>query len=387
MSVFMWIYIVLLLYASYVKIVGLLFAGRQHNRFFGTFLCTFIPVLGSIPTFIMASKYERRVGGLAAKTNDYVLRCAIIVIQVLSVFMLFFPFFKTEGIYADGINLMIGLAVDGEVIFKPAYFMSYLLIAPFLSAIINAIDVKYNIRNIVTYISSLICCITVSLIAVFVNTDGAFLPTTLLWLYCIANVGVMILSFLSLVNVRNSCLSVLEAEESVIYAPKAAPVTEKRTPEIAEDMYRCSKCGNLVQKGTVCSCRNSGKETLNKLMERENRKESSDFCVYCRKSLKPGEKCICMGEGFGITVKPEQFEGRKCKYCGQILAGDSICVCEKIMNKSVPVSEDAVPKTYFNHNPQASMDIISEEMEELEKKIDSRISEVKSSISAADKTE
>lgn len=380
MSVLIWIFAVLLLYVSYIKIVGLLFRGKQKNRFFGFFLSTVVPVFGSIPSYILATKYERRVGGFAPKMNGYALRCIIIAMQMISVFMLFFPFFKTAGIYADGINLLIGLDVDGEPIFRQTNWLSYLIIAPFFSAIINAVDVRHNIHNALTYVVALVCALTVSLVALFVNTDGSLAPTYLLWCYCILNVLIMLFSIFSLVNIRNRRLSILEAEEETIYNAESQQRFDS-SEVVSDDMYKCAKCGNLVKKGTVCKCRNA-LDTLDKVMERENQKESSKICVYCRRTLQKGEKCNCMGDGFGISVKTEQYEGRKCKYCGQILVGDSTCVCEKIMNKSAPISEDAKPQTYFVHNAEESMEKISGEMDELERKINSRFSKVKSSISS-----
>lgn len=385
MSVFMWVFLILLLYASYIKIIGLLFRGKQHNRFFGTFLCTVVPVFGSVPTFIMASKFEKRVGGLAPKINDYVIRCTIIALQLLSVFMLFFPFFKTDGIYADGINLMIGLDVDGEVIFKPAYYMAYFVVFPLLSAVINAVDIKYNIRNVITYIFSLICSVTFFVVAFFVNTEGTFMPTDVLWIYCIIHTVIMILSVMSLVNVRNRHLAILEEEEEILFAPEDNTPTVQSPPPIPEGMYRCSKCGTIIKKGTVCSCREKTNPTLDKVMEEQSTSDDVRFCVYCRKSLNPGEKCDCMGDGFGISVKSEHYEGRRCKYCGQVLVGDSTCVCEKIMKKSEPVSEGAKPTSYFEHNTQIDMDRISNEMDELEKKIDMKFKSVQSSLSVAEK--
>ena len=68
----------------------------------------------------------------------------------------------------EGDPLEIFTNHDGEVIFKPAYYMAYFVVLPFLSAIINAVDVKYNIRNVVTYISSLICSVTFFAVAFFV---------------------------------------------------------------------------------------------------------------------------------------------------------------------------------------------------------------------------
>lgn len=390
MSVFMMIvFLAFLIYVSYFKIVCLLFRGKQYNRFFATFLSTVIPVVGSVPAFIMASKYERRVGGMAARMNDTILRYLIIAVQLVSVVLLFCPFFKSDGIHASGINLVFGLNVNDVSVFKPAYFLMYLIITPFISAALNAIYVKYNIRNVVSYICSLISCLTVFAFAVFADSDAGLNATFVLWLYCIAQVVVMLLSFFSLVKVRNEFLLKLEQEEAGD-VPQNPAIPESKPEKEAVPLspvdtgtYRCAKCGTYVPKGTVCPCREEKRVTLDKLMAEQNEKETSDFCVYCKRALQPDEVCNCVGDGFGITVKPEQFEGRKCRYCGQILVGDSTCVCEKIMQKSKPADEhagSAEPRAYFEQSVHLETTHVSDEMAELEKKIEEKFSDVISSL-------
>lgn len=388
MSVFlMVIFIAFLIYVSYFKIVGLLFRGRQHNRFFAALLSTALPVIGSVPAFIMASKYERRVGGLAPRMNDYILRCIIIALQLISVFLMFCPFFKSDGIYATGINLIFGLNVTDITIFNSAYFLMYLIIAPFVAAVVGAVDVKFNIRNVFSYICALVCCLTVSALAVFADVDGGFIPTPILWIYCIVQVGIMLMCIFSLIKVRNSFLLNLESIEAGEKAAASPNVSKTPVSPVAAGTYKCAKCGRFVVKGTICSCREENRVTLDKLMAEQNEKETSDFCVYCKHPLKPGEACTCVGEGFGITVKPEQFEGRKCKYCGQILVGDSTCVCEKIMKNSKPASDkagSAEPRAYFEQSVHLETTHVSDEMAELEKKIEQKFSQVKSSLSHSD---
>ncbi len=381
------IFLAFLIYVSYFKIVGLLFRGRQYNRFFATLISTVLPVIGSVPAFIMASKYERRVGGIATRMNDYVLRCSIIALQLISVFLLFCPLFESDSMTASLINMIFGLNMGDITIFKSAYFLLYIVIAPFVAAVINALDVKFNIRNVLSYVVALISCLTVFAIAVFADTDGEFEATFVLWLYCLAQVTIMLLSVFSLIKVRNRFLLCLEKEESQEEVVSSEAPAEPKNVTPASGTYKCAKCGSFVPKGTICPCREETKVTLDKLMAQQNEKETSDFCVYCKRALAPGEACNCVGEGFGITVKPEQFEGRKCRYCGQILVGDSTCVCEKIMKNSKPADEhagSAEPRAYFEQSVHLETTHISDEMAELEKKIEAKFSEVKSSLAHYD---
>jgi len=381
------IFLAFLLYVAYFKIVGLLFRGNQYNRFFATLISTVLPIIGSVPAFIMASQYERRVGGIANRMNDYVLRYSIIALELASVFLMFSPFFVSDSMSASGINMIFGLNMGDITIFKSAYFLLYTVIAPFIAAVVNAVDFKSNIRNVVSYVVALICCLTVFAIAVFADTDGEFEATFSLWLYCMAQVTIMLLSVFSLIKVRNRFLLALEKEETQDDATVAQAPAEQEVMTPPPGTYKCAKCGQFVPKGTICPCREESKVTLDKLMAQQNEKETSDFCVYCKRALAPGEVCNCVGEGFGITVKPEQFEGRKCTYCGQILVGDSTCVCEKIMKNSKPADEhagSAEPRAYFEQSVHLETTHISDEMAELEKKIEAKFSEVKSSLSHYD---
>ncbi|MBQ4528931.1 MAG: hypothetical protein II998_12765 [Clostridia bacterium] len=383
MTVFMIAFLAYLMYVSYCKVVCLCFRGKQHNRFFATLINTVIPFFGSIPAFIMASKYERRVNSVTSRVNDDIFRYVIIALQMSSVFLLFLPFYKQDGIYADGVNLIFGLSVGGETIFESVGVLIFLIILPFISAIVNSIDLKYNIRNVLSYASALICCITVFAVSVFLNMFSDFSVEISMWMYCVVNVTIMLLSFFSLVNVRNKFLLNLEEEEKeeliTIQKSKAKQFKEEVIPE---DSYKCAKCGNYVVKGTICSCRKNSPATLNTLMVAQNKKETSDFCVYCRRPLEVGEVCNCAGDGFGITVKPEQFNGRKCRYCGQVLIGDSLCVCEKIMKKSSPLSSDKEDKTelYSPMRGDMAKRHISDEMAELEEKINSKFTRIKSTF-------
>lgn len=384
MSVLTYLFLAYLIYVSYAKIVFLLFRGKQYNRIFATVMSTCMPVIGSFPALIMASKYEKRVGGIAPKMNDYILRYTIIFLQMLSVFLLFAPFFKIGNTYATGINLIYGLTVNGTVYFKPATFMVYLIAFPFVSALVCALDTKYNVRNIISYTVALLCSLTLFAIALFSDSYEGFSICITLWIYCFLNVTIMLLSIFSLIKVRNNVLEKMDDElpdtETSDNVKNDEPIIidDKLTSKVGilGNTYICSKCGLEVQKGTLCSCRNV--KTLNNVMVEQNRKSTSDFCVYCRRPLKDGESCNCIGDGFGISVKPQQFEGRKCKYCGQILVGDSTCVCEKIMSKSSPDKSIIVDKTdqYLKQAVEVSNDHISDELKNLEKKINEKFSSI-----------
>lgn len=382
MSVFMLIFLVLLLYVSYCKLVCLVFRGRQHNRFFAAFFSTALPVVGSIPTYIMAAKYERRVGGVAPKMNDDVLRYVIIALQLVSVFMLFCPFYKLEDVGIKGINLIYGSGASGSEVINPTIFFSYFVIAPFVSAVVNSVDRKYNIRNVLTYATSLIICLSITLYSLFLST-GDIVVNQIVWIFCIVHVIIMLLSVFSLIKVRNDFLAKLELREKEEYIAEQKKRNRRKEPaKPAENMYKCAKCGEFVEKGKLCECRANKLDSLDKVIAAQNEKETSDFCVYCRRALKPGETCKCVGDGFGITVKPEQFEGRKCKYCGQVLVGDSVCVCEKIMRNSAPAApvEESENKPVNKSSAEAVGFKIADELESLEQKIDQKFTEVKSTL-------
>ncbi len=389
MSFFLMLFfLAFLIYVSYFKIVFMLFKGDQYNKIFATFISTAIPVIGSAPAIIMASQYERKIGGYVLKINDYILRMSIIAIELVSVFLLFLPFFQSDSIYATGINLIFGLNLADVTVFKPAYLLVFLLVSPFISAIINCIYFKNNIHNVISYIFSLISALTVFVIALFADTSGEMKTTFALWLYCILNVAVMLLSIFSIIKIRNEFLSSLEKEEEQ-KSEETIPTVEdgaEKLPPIGT--YKCAKCGKYVPKGTICECRKDKLKPLDIIMSEQSKKETTDFCVYCKKPLSAGEKCSCVGEGFGITIKPEKTEGRKCKYCGETLVGDSICVCEKIIKNSKPCDDTPdtkEPKTFFESDTESAISHVSDEMADLEKLIEERFSKVKSSFHSEDK--
>lgn len=384
MTALLIIFLLFLFYVSYCKIIYLLFRGKQHNRFFAAFINTVVPVIGSVPAYIMATKFEKRIGGIASKMNENIVRYVIIVLQIISVFLLFFPFFNSGGIYATGINLIFGHEIAGSDVMKPTKYMLYLIAAPYFAAYINAIDVNHNIRNVITYTISLFICVTLSGIVLVMGTDD-IVPMPLVWIYCIMQVVIMLLSINSLISIRNAKLADIEKEEQIDYIKSKRKENEanaERKP--GNDFYRCAKCGNFVKKGTVCNCRSEQNKTLNTIMVDANREKSNEYCVYCRRPLKSGEKCNCTD--FGITVKPKSINGRKCPYCGQMLVGDSVCVCEKIMKNSKPVpGDDSSPmvKTYTETKDETSAHF-SDEMAQLQKMIDSKLSSVKQNLESSD---
>lgn len=378
------IFLAFLFYVSYCKIIYLLFRGKQHNRFFATFINIAVPVIGSVPAYIMATKYEKRVGGFISKMNEDIVRYAIIALQVASVFLLFFPFFNSGGIYASGINLIFGHEIAGSDVMRPTKYMIYLIAAPYFAAYVNAVDINHNIRNVVTYTVSLFICVSLCAIVLVMGTDD-IVPMPLVWIYCIIQVVIMLLSTNSLVCVRNAKLLNIEKEEQAEYIKSKKKENEKLVEKQPEnDFYRCAKCGNFVKKGTVCNCRNEQNKTLNTIMVDTNKEKSNEYCVYCRKPLKKGEKCDCTD--FGITIKPKSLNGRKCPYCGQMLVGDSICVCEKIMKNSKPVpgnTSSPVVKTYTETKEENSAHF-TDEMAQLQKIIDSKLSSVKHNLDSTD---
>ncbi len=399
MSILMIVFFAFLIYVSYFEIVSILFRGKQSNRFFATILCTVAPIFGSVPGIIIATKYERRIGGIETKINGHTVRIITIIMQMATVFMLFLPFFKSDGIYASGTNVIYGLTMGGETIFMPAKFLMYLIYAPFVVAVLNIVDIKHNISNVISYVVALVMALTIVLIAMYVDIDASLKNTSWLWVYAILNVAIMFLSEISIIGIRNKFLLKVEDEEEkmekerpedvqqeeLIDNQESEPQTNTDSPvlPVVETTYKCSRCGNIISKGQVCPCREE-KDTLSKILASTAKEEKGVFCVYCHRKLNEGEVCTCEGDGFGITITPELSERRKCQYCGQVLVGDSICVCEKIMKKSVPASpetDETDLKLYFKQQAKESSTKITDELAELERKINEQFSKVKENIS------
>ena len=61
-------------------------------------------------------------------------------------------------------------------------------------------------------------------------------------------------------------------------------------------------------------------------------------------------------------------------YCGQVLVGESTCVCEKIMKRSAPAEVES--KKYFESQVEKGNSFVADELADLEKKINSRFEHV-----------
>ncbi|MBE7052368.1 MAG: hypothetical protein E7395_07355 [Ruminococcaceae bacterium] len=385
MSFFMIIFLVLLIYVAYFKVEFLLFSGKQHNRIFATAVNTIIPIVGSVPAFIMASKYERRVKNIFARYDDYILRCTIIGLHLLSAFLIFLPFFSTGDIRATGVNVIYGLSRGGESVFRQAEFLVYLIYLPIVASIVSAIDTKLNVRNVISYVCAIVQALTVFALALYAETIEGLSSTFFLWFYCIIQVVIMLASFYSLVNVRNAFLLDLEKKEADGTFDILAESDKAEEMKIAQpsNTYKCSRCGKQVVKGTICSCRQSGASNGNVVAG--DSLPNMGFCSRCGRKLLPDGVCACMQDA-AKTENPTMMEERKCRYCGQILVGDSTCVCEKIMKNSSPTGDDA---SRSRHLPKydavnASAAKVSTELSDLEKMIEERFSRVKSSLADSD---
>ncbi len=394
--IFMFLYFLLLILVTYPLLIYILFKGKQYNKIFATFLLTILPVIGSVPGVIMASQYEERINlGPFNKITDKKVSQITLILQSASVLLLLFPLFRADGAWASGFNLIFGLKKDGVYLVEPAYILLYFVFAPAVISGLKFLKTKTNIKNVVVYILSLITSLLLCAVSFF-SDAASFTPTIALWLFCIAQTITMFFALVSLLRVRNRFLEKLEAQETSQTEdeqnPKETPSTVYNGEKLSDylppiNTYKCAKCGKYVEKGTICSCRKDSQNKLDRIMEEQNKKVTSDFCVYCKTALAPGEVCKCTEGSFGITVKPEQFEGRKCKYCGQILIGDSKCVCEKILENSKPADDyvkESSPKSFFGNDIEEKSHI-SEEMAELEKKIEERLTKVKSSLSNSEK--
>lgn len=366
-----------LIYVSYVQLTYILFKGKQFNRFFATFINIIVPFVGSVPTFIIACNYEKRVGGLADKLNQKALRYVQIGLQLVSVLILFLPFFSNEKALTSGINMIFGTASDDSVV-RPTIILIYLLVLPVISSIINLFFNKNNINNFITYSVSLLNVLSVILLNFVVSSGGASAKLWL-WIYSLINVGAMFTSTVLLVMHRDKSLCLIENTESDCEIHPSDDLPEKN------NTYICSKCGKRVVKGTICSCIEKRLSLSRENADNADKTEHLDWvCIYCKRPLSKDEKCNCLGDGFGITIKNEQPRNRKCMYCGQELIGESTCVCEKIMKNSSPVhnfdGETKNPKRFFEDDVEKSSSMVANEISELEKMINSKFEQVKETM-------
>lgn len=369
-----------LAFVVYIQLTYILFKGKQYNRIFATFINIIVPIVGSVPTFIIACNYEKRIGGFADKLNEKIMRYVQLGLQLASVLILFLPFFSNEQASSSGINMIFGKASDDSVV-RPTIILIYLIVLPVVSALINFFYNKNNINNFISYSVALLNVLSAILMN-FVVTSGSASTKLWLWIYCLVNVGAMFVSVLLLVIHRNKMLSSIDISFN---KEKGEDTNSLNGSPQKNNTYICSKCGKSVVKGTICSCI---EKRLSLSRENANNASATErpdgFCIYCKRPLFKDEKCNCLGEGFGITIKNEASQSRKCMYCGQELVGESTCVCEKIMKNSSPAQnsegETKEPKRFFEEDVEKSSSMVADEISELEKMINSRFEKVKESM-------
>lgn len=314
--------------------------------------------------------------------------------QIVSVLVLLAPFYKVGNVRIDLMSVIFGSHATQNVI-RNASFLIYVVILPVISVVVNLWLTKTNISNFFTYFVSFVNTASVllfsSIVTIF-NSDNEVIMTSVVWLYAILNLFIMAMSMFSLVVTRDNFLFKLEYSEKIEYIKEQKQKAEKTTEEApAENMYKCSKCGKMVKKGSLCTCipKKSDLVKAPEPLDATNNTEKNEafapasFCLYCKKPLSVGEACTCQGEGFGITIKTEPNTNRKCMYCGQVLVGESSCVCEKIMKNSAPATEDKEPKKYFESQIEKGNSFVADELAELEKMINSKFDIVKESIESA----
>ena len=370
----------MLIYVVYVQLTFILFKGKQYNRFFATFINLIVPIVGSVPTFIIACNYEEKISGLPDKISEKTLRNVQLGLQALSVVLLFLPFFSDASASSSGINMIFGKAVEGSVV-RPTILLIYLIVFPVASSIINLVYNKNNINNFIAYSVSLLNVLSIILLN-FVLTSGDANSVLWVWLYCYVNVAVMFISTLLLIKHRNNVLVCMDNEEKKESETKSENENEIKPKK---NTYICSKCGKDVIKGTICSCIERRLSALKEnSLNTDSENQPQGFCIYCKRALSEGEKCNCLGDGFGITIKNELPKSRKCMYCGQELVGESTCVCEKIMKNSVAVQnidgQNEEPKHMFKEDVEKSNNKVADEISELEKMINLRIAQVKENM-------
>ena len=377
LEILLWI---ALIYVTYIQLIYILFKGKQYNRVFATFINTIVPIAGSVPTFIIACNYDKRIDGITNKINKKILAYIQICLQFASVLVLFLPFFSNESVSSSGINMIFGKGSD-ETVVTSTIILIYLLLLPVVSAFINFFYKKHNISNFITYSVSLLNILSMILLN-FVVSSGDVSAKIWLWIYCYINIACMFTSTLLMIIHRNNYLDALENKDNAEFYEQEHKIEET---QLKNNTYICSKCGKEVVKGTICECiERRLTASREKIDEADNASRPDGYCIYCKRPLSEGEKCNCLGDGFGITIKNEAPKNRKCMYCGQILVGESTCVCEKIMKNSSPVQnlegETKEPKRFFEEQVEKSSNMVADEISELEKKINMRFEHVKESM-------
>lgn len=389
MLILEWIFWIFLIYVTYFQLIYILFKGKQYNRFFATFINTVIPIIGSVPTYIMACKYEKRIGGVIEKIDAKVLKYVLIGVQLSTVLAMFLPIFSSDGTGISVINLIFGKSMaDMEV--KSIIFLIYMPLLPIIASVNNYYFSKNNVCNFLSYSFALINVLSMQFINVIMS-ENEVSATAFFWLCSILGTAVMLISIFLMIKYRDKALFKIEYGEKIEYIKQQKQKADKEelnTPGNA--MYKCSRCGKIIPKGTICSCIEkktlAGADAKNAIDAQK--KEATSYCVYCKKPLNEGESCNCQGEGFGIVAHVTDSKTRKCVYCGQVLVGESTCVCEKIMKNSEPApdvesKESAQPKMYFKSQVEKGNQYVADELAELERKINSQFEQVIENINAS----
>jgi len=381
------VFLVMLFVVYYIALEIILFKGKQHNRFFATLLNTFVPVFGSVPVYIMACKYERRMFREKCELNNMAIRLIMSFFQILSILALYLPLFQVDNELMSGISFIFGKSSGGQSA-DSVMFLVYLAALPALSVLLNLIFRKSNVSNFFAYFVSLINSFSVVFLNAVLSVD-ILECSVYVWLYCILNVIIMGISMLSLVSVRDAFLYKLEYAEKVEYIKEQQKKKEQQEEsEPANDSYKCARCGNFVKKGTICSCiERKSEENATKDESAKTEEEKIDkYCADCGKPLTPGEKCTCKNMTINIESDDVSKPKRKCIYCGQTLVGESTCVCEKIMKNSAPVADktNVAAASEPDDSKAESSIFVSDELAELDKLIDSRFEKLKEKIGVTD---
>ncbi len=388
MLILEWLFWIFLIYVTYFQLIYILFKGKQYNRFFATFINTIIPIVGSVPTYIMACKYEKRIGGITEQIDAKVLKFVLIGVQLLTLPAMLLPIFSADGSGISVVNLIFGKSMS-EIEVQSIIFLIYMPLLPLIASVLNYFFDKNNICNFLSYFFSLINVISMQFINIIMS-ENEVSATVFFWICNILAVLVMLISILLMIKYRDKALFKLEYREKIEYIKMQKQKAEKKeqsTP--AANTYKCSRCGSIIPKGTICQCIEKKKSSIAEpALSADNEKtEHARYCIYCKKQLSENETCDCQGDGFAITTRATASKTRKCIYCGQVLIGESTCVCEKIMKNSEPAPDNSEnsgsdPKMYFESQVEKGNQYVADELAELERKINLQFEHVIENINA-----
>ncbi len=388
MLILEWLFWIFLVYVTYFRLVYILFRGKQYNRFFAAFINTLIPILGSVPAYIMACKYERRIGGITESINAKILKYILIGTQLLTVPAMFLPVFSADGSGISVMNLIFGKTMQ-DIEVQSIIFLIYMPLLPIIAAALNFYFDKNNVCNFLSYFFALINVLSMQFINIIMN-ENEVSATVFFWICSILTTAVMLISIFLMIKYRDKALSKIEYKEKIEYIKQQKQKNERKEQNLpSNSMYKCSKCGNIIPKGTVCECieKKNHASIDSRVQSEQEKPEATRFCVYCKKALAEGEICECQGEGFGIVARASDSKTRKCIYCGQVLIGESTCVCEKIMKNSEPAPDNqnndaSEPKMYFESQVEKGNKYVADELAELERKINSQFEHVMENINS-----